>query len=110
MRIVFMGTPEFAVASLDSIIKHDYDVVGVITSPDKASGRGQHIHESAIKKYARDKGLKILQPSNLKDSDFQAELAALNADVQVVVAFRIFWVKFDSPFKRITGIFVLFFI
>ena len=88
MRIVFMGTPEFAVASLDSIIEHDYNVVGVITSPDKASGRGQHLHESAIKKYAEDKGLNILQPSNLKDSGFQEGLAALDADIQVVVAFR----------------------
>jgi len=88
MRVVFMGTPEFAVASLDSIIKHDYNVVGVITSPDKASGRGQKIHESAVKLYAKEKELNILQPPNLKDPGFHVELAALGADVQVVVAFR----------------------
>jgi methionyl-tRNA formyltransferase len=88
MRVVFMGTPEFAVASLDSIIKHDYNVVGVITSPDKASGRGQKIHESAVKLYAKEKELNILQPPNLKDPGFHDELAALGADVQVVVAFR----------------------
>jgi len=88
MRIVFMGTPEFAVASLDSFIQHNFNVVGVITAPDKASGRGQQIHESAVKLYAKEKELTILQPPNLKDPNFHDELAALQADIQVVVAFR----------------------
>lgn len=88
LRIVFMGTPEFAVGILDTIIKNNFDVVGVITATDKPAGRGQKIKYSAVKEYALEKGLKILQPSNLKDESFLAELKALNANLQIVVAFR----------------------
>lgn len=88
MKIVFMGTPEFAVASLDILIQNHYDVVGVITVPDKPAGRGQQIQQSAVKKYALEKGLKVLQPEKLKDEQFLEELKQLNADLQIVVAFR----------------------
>jgi methionyl-tRNA formyltransferase len=88
MRIVFMGTPDFAVASLDILVQHGYDVVGVITAPDKPAGRGLQLQESAVKKYAVSKGLKVLQPEKLKNPEFLEELRALKADLQVVVAFR----------------------
>jgi methionyl-tRNA formyltransferase len=88
MRIVFMGTPQFAVPSLDELIKAGSDIVGVITAPDKPAGRGQKINESAIKQYAVANGLKVLQPLNLKDPAFLEELRSLQADLQVVVAFR----------------------
>ena len=88
LRIVFMGTPEFAVGILDTIVKNNFEVVGVITATDKPAGRGQKIKYSAVKEYALEKGLKILQPSNLKDESFLAELKALNANLQIVVAFR----------------------
>ncbi|BDS12446.1 methionyl-tRNA formyltransferase [Aureispira anguillae] len=89
MKIVFMGTPDFAVPSLDILLKNGYDVVGVITATDKWGGRGnKKLLESDVKKYAVEKGLKILQPKNLKNPEFQAELRALNADLQIVVAFR----------------------
>ena len=88
MRIVFMGTPEFAVASLDILVKNNYNVVGVVTVPDKPAGRGQQIQESAVKQYAKEKGLKILQPVKLKDPAFIEELKNLKADLQIVVAFR----------------------
>jgi methionyl-tRNA formyltransferase len=88
LRIVFMGTPEFAVASLDALVKADFNVVGVVTAPDKPSGRGMKLNESAVKKYALEKGLKILQPEKLKSPPFLEELRSLNANVQVVVAFR----------------------
>ena len=87
-RIVFMGTPEFAVASLDAILTAGYTVVAVITAPDKPAGRGMQLTESAVKKYAREKGLLILQPEKLKAPDFLAALRALAADLQIVVAFR----------------------
>ena len=83
-----MGTPEFAVASLDILIQNNYNVAAVVTVPDKPAGRGQHIQQSAIKKYALEKGLPILQPEKLKDEDFINELKKLNADLQLVVAFR----------------------
>ena len=83
-----MGTPDFAVASLKALLDAEFDIVGVITAPDKPAGRGQKINESAVKKFALDKGLKILQPLKLKDSDFIEELRKLKADIQVVVAFR----------------------
>lgn len=83
-----MGTPEFAVASLDILIKNDYNVVGVVTVPDKPAGRGQQIQQSAIKKYAVKHNLNLLQPEKLKDENFIAELKSLKADVQFVVAFR----------------------
>jgi methionyl-tRNA formyltransferase len=88
MKIVFMGTPDFAVASLSALLDADFDIVGVITAPDKPAGRGQKISESAVKRFAVEKGLKVLQPVKLKDPDFLNELKSLNADIQVVVAFR----------------------
>ncbi|SDP60344.1 methionyl-tRNA formyltransferase [Mucilaginibacter sp. OK268] len=88
MRIVFMGTPEFAVASLDALIKAGSDIVGVVTAPDKPAGRGQKVSESAVKQYAVANGLKVLQPEKLKNPEFLAELKSLHADLQVVVAFR----------------------
>lgn len=88
LRIVFMGTPEFAVGILDTIYQHNYDIVGVITAPDKPAGRGQKLKFSAVKEYALEKNLKLLQPTNLKDEDFLQELKSLNANLQVVVAFR----------------------
>lgn len=88
MRIIFMGTPEFAVASLDALIQSGSDIVGVITAPDKPAGRGQQMNESAVKKYAVANGLKVLQPVKLRDEEFLEELRSLNADLQVVVAFR----------------------
>lgn len=88
LRIVFMGTPEFAVGILDTIIKNNYEVVGVITAADKPAGRGQKIKYSAVKEYALENNLKLLQPTNLKDETFLAELKSLDANLQVVVAFR----------------------
>ncbi|HLW40989.1 MAG TPA: methionyl-tRNA formyltransferase [Flavobacterium sp.] len=88
LRIVFMGTPDFAVGILDAIYKENYEIAAVITAADKPAGRGQKIHESAVKQYALEKGLKILQPVNLKSEAFLDELRALNANLQVVVAFR----------------------
>lgn len=88
LRIVFMGTPEFAVGILDSIIKNNYEVVGVITAADKPAGRGQKIKYSAVKEYALQHNLKLLQPTNLKDELFLSELKSLEANLQVVVAFR----------------------
>src|SRR5678810_603326 len=88
LRIVFMGTPEFAVASLDALVIAGCTVVGVITAPDKPAGRGLKLQESAVKKYAVEKGLKVLQPEKLKNPQFLEELRSLKADVQVVVAFR----------------------
>ena len=87
-RIVFMGTPEFAVSSLDALVKAGFNIVGVVTAPDKPAGRGMKINESAVKKYAAQKGLKILQPEKLKNDEFLSELQSLKADLQVVVAFR----------------------
>lgn len=88
LRIIFMGTPEFAVGILDTILKNNYDVVGVITAADKPAGRGQKIKYSAVKEYALANNLTLLQPTNLKDENFLAELKALNANLQIVVAFR----------------------
>lgn len=88
LRIVFMGTPEFAVASLSALVEAGFNIVGVITAPDKPAGRGLKLTESAVKKYAVEKGLHILQPEKLKNPDFLAELKALKANLQVVVAFR----------------------
>lgn len=88
LRIVFMGTPDFAVGVLQSLIKAGKNIVGVITAPDKPAGRGRRLSESAVKKYALAQNLKILQPANLKDEGFLEELKELQADLQVVVAFR----------------------
>ena len=88
LRIVFMGTPDFAVASLDAICKAGFQVAGVITAPDRPAGRGMKLTESAVKKYATEHGLTILQPVKLKDPDFLQSLRSLEADLQIVVAFR----------------------
>jgi methionyl-tRNA formyltransferase len=88
MRIIFMGTPQFAVVSLDALIKAGCDIVAVVTAPDKPAGRGQKINESAVKQYAVLNGLKVLQPEKLKSPEFIEELRSLQADLQVVVAFR----------------------
>lgn len=87
-RIIFMGTPEFAVASLDTIIRAGYQVVAVITAPDKPAGRGMQLSETAVKKYALAHNIPVLQPVNLKDPHFIDTLKSINADLQVVVAFR----------------------
>jgi methionyl-tRNA formyltransferase len=88
LRIVFMGTPEFAVASLNALLKTGYNIVGVVTAPDKPAGRGMKLNESAVKKYATEHGFKILQPEKLKNPEFIEELRSLQADLQIVVAFR----------------------
>lgn len=88
MRIIFMGTPDFAVASLKALLDAGENVVAVITSPDKPAGRGQKIHQSAVKEFACAHKLPVLQPEKLKNTDFLAELKAYEADLQVVVAFR----------------------
>lgn len=87
-RIVFMGTPEFAVASLDALVKAGYNVVGVVTAPDRAAGRGMKLKTSAVKQYALEHSIHILQPEKLKNAEFVAALKELKADLQVVVAFR----------------------
>ncbi len=98
LRLVFMGTPEFAVASLKALCENGYNVVGVVTAPDKPSGRGQVLSESAVKQYAVEKGLKVLQPVKLKDPRFISDLKKLEADLQVVVAFRMLpEVVWDMP-------------
>ena len=88
MRIVFMGTPEFAVASLDALVQSGYNIVGVITAPDKPAGRGLQLQQSAVKSYALEKGLTVLQPLKLRDPHFLEQLKLLNADLQIIVAFR----------------------
>ena len=88
LRIVFMGTPEFAVESLKALVENGYQVVGVVTAPDRPSGRGQKLHQSDVKIYAESYGLPVLQPEKLKDESFLQELRLLNADLQIIVAFR----------------------
>lgn len=88
LRIVFMGTPDFAVEILKKLLIHDHEVVGVITAPDKPSGRGRKLKQSAVKKFALENNLYLLQPSNLKSEEFISNLKYLNANLQVVVAFR----------------------
>ena len=89
LRIVYMGTPEFAVESLRRLVEGGYNVVGVITMPDKPMGRhGSVLQPSVVKQYAVSQGLKVLQPEKLKDEAFLEELRALKADLQIVVAFR----------------------
>jgi len=88
LRIVFMGTPDFAVGVLKKLIEEKQNIVGVITAPDRQSGRGRKVSASAVKEYALNEGLKILQPTNLKDEIFLSELKALDANLQIVVAFR----------------------
>lgn len=88
LRIVFMGTPDFAVAILDKLVQNSYNIVGVITAPDKPAGRGRKLNESAVKQYATAHNLPVLQPTNLKDEAFLSELKGLNANLQIIVAFR----------------------
>ncbi|MFD1162560.1 methionyl-tRNA formyltransferase [Hwangdonia seohaensis] len=88
LRIVFMGTPDFAVATLKTLVENNYTIAGVITAPDRPAGRGRKLNESAVKQYAKSVGLNILQPTNLKSEDFLNELKALKANLQIVVAFR----------------------
>lgn len=88
LRIVYMGTPDFAVEPLKKLVENNYNVVGVVTNPDKPAGRGQKIQESAVKKYALSKNLNILQPEKFRDESFLTNLKELNADLQIVVAFK----------------------
>ena len=88
LRIVFLGTPEFAVCSLDKICKEGFNVVAVVTMPDKPAGRGHKMFQSPVKEYAVQHGLPVLQPVNLKDEAFVEELRSYNADIFVVIAFR----------------------
>src|SRR5690606_1319217 len=88
LRIVFMGTPDFAVETLKYILDNNYNVVGVVTAPDRPAGRGRKLQQSAVKKFATEKGLEVLQPTNLKEEEFIKSLGALQANLQVVVAFR----------------------
>ena len=83
-----MGTPDFAVATLKTLVDNNYNIVGVITAPDKPAGRGRKLQQSAVKKYAMENGLNVLQPTNLKDAGFNTQLKSLNANLQIVVAFR----------------------
>ncbi|MDE6556417.1 MAG: methionyl-tRNA formyltransferase, partial [Duncaniella sp.] len=88
LKIVFLGTPEFAVESLDAIVKAGYDVAAVVTMPDKPAGRGKKLFQSPVKVYATEKGIPVLQPDRLKDPDFIDRLRAIGADLFVVIAFR----------------------
>lgn len=98
LRIVFMGTPDFAVGILDTILQNNYNVVGVITAADKPAGRGQKIKFSAVKEFALQNQLPLLQPASLKDEDFLSELKNLNANLHIVVAFRMLpKVVWDMP-------------
>ncbi len=98
MRIVFMGTPEFAVTTLKHLVEHNYNVVGVITAPDRPAGRGQQLRQSAVKQYAIANDLEVLQPTNLKSEAFLEDLKKWQADVQIVVAFRMLpKVVWDMP-------------
>ena len=87
-KIVFMGTPDFAVESLKQLINDGIEVAAVVTAPDRPAGRGQQIKESAVKQYAKQEGLTILQPIKLKSEEFISELQEIQADLFVVVAFR----------------------
>lgn len=88
LRIVFLGTPEFAVESLDALVTNGFNIVGVVTMPDKPAGRGHHLLQSDVKQYAVAHGLKVMQPVNLKDTAFVDELRSLRADLFIVIAFR----------------------
>src|SRR5690606_20424867 len=88
LRIVFMGTPEFAVGTLKKLVENNYNVVGVVTAPDKPAGRGRQLKQSDVKEYAIKQNIQVLQPLNLKDENFFEELKALKANLQIVVAFR----------------------
>lgn len=88
LRILFFGTPEFAVASLDMLFKNNYDIVGIVTAPDKPAGRGLELKFSAVKEYAMSKNLRVLQPENLKSEEFLSQMKELNPNLGIVVAFR----------------------
>mgnify|MGYP003665035971 CR=1 FL=1 len=88
LKIIFMGTPDFAVATLKVLVENNYNIVGVITAPDRPAGRGRKLNESAVKQYAKTQNLNILQPTNLKDEAFLNNVKTLNANLQIVVAFR----------------------
>ena len=88
LRIVFMGTPEFASTSLKRLVEEGYNIVGVVTTPDKPAGRGQKVHESDVKVVARELGLPILQPEKLRDENFLEALRELRPDLGIVIAFR----------------------
>ena len=88
LRIVFLGTPEFATTSLNALLQSNHEVIGVVTAPDKPAGRGQQLNESDVKKFAVQHELKLFQPEKLRDEHFIQELKNLNADLFVVVAFR----------------------
>ena len=88
LRIIYMGTPDFAVESLRALVEGGYNVVAVVTMPDKPAGRGHQLQYSAVKQYALSVGLPLLQPERLKDESFLQELRSYNADLQIVVAFR----------------------
>ena len=88
LRIIFMGTPDFAVPSLQNLVKNNYNVVAIITAPDKPRGRGQQVVPSPVKKYAESVDIPVLQPTNLKNLEFLDELRSYKANLQVVVAFR----------------------
>lgn len=98
LRIIFLGTPDFAVASLKALIEAEMNIVAVVTAPDKPAGRGKHIQQSAVKQYALEQNLTVLQPEKLKNPEFLAELASYQADLQIVVAFRMLPVAvWDMP-------------
>lgn len=98
LRIIYMGTPDFAVESLRALVEGGYNVVAVVTMPDKPAGRGHQLQYSAVKQYALSVGLPLLQPERLRDEDFLTELRSYNADLQIVVAFRMLpEVVWDMP-------------
>ena len=98
MRIIFMGTPDFAVASLDALVRAGFNIVAVVTAPDKPAGRGLQLQQSAVKQYAISHELNVLQPEKLKNPDFINQLQELKADLQIVVAFRMLpEVVWDMP-------------
>jgi len=98
LRIVFMGTPDFAVESLRVLVENNYNIVGVITAPDRPAGRGQKLKQSPVKEYAVSANIPVLQPEKLKNPDFLEELRALEADLQIIVAFRMLpEVVWDMP-------------
>ena len=88
IKIVFFGTPDFAVESLDALLKEGCNIAAVVTAPDKPAGRGHKLLESAVKKYAVEHNLPLLQPVNMKSEEFQNELKEINADLFIVIAFR----------------------
>ena len=88
LKILFLGTPEFAATSLRRLVEGGYDVVGVVTAPDKPAGRGQKLHQSEVKKYALEVGLPVLQPEKLRAPEFLEAIAALKPDLGIVIAFR----------------------